>query len=248
MASAVPSPGSRSGPTNLEIPVEPRFWHERWESGQLGFHQADVNDLLKQHWSALEVDPSAPVFVPLCGKSLDMRWLRERGHPVIGVEISPIAIREFFEEAGIESHSDTTDGFERFSGGGFTLYCGDFFDLTKAPFAEVRAVYDRASLIALPESGRSRYVRHLTGILPETVSILLITIEYDPGQMEGPPYSVSPQEVDQLFGESFEIETLWESGIVPASPRFQERGLSTWQERVQRLVRRGGESGTPDSR
>lgn len=228
--------------------MEPRFWHDRWESGELGFHQADVNELLQQHWSALELEADAPVFVPLCGKSLDMHWLRRRGHPVVGVDLSPIAIREFFEETRIRTHSEERGRLECVSGGGFTLYCGDFFDLTSAELAGIRGVYDRAALIALPEAVRSRYAAHLDAILPEAVSMLLITIEYEQTRMEGPPYSVASDEVERLFGESFEIETLWHSGVVPASPRFQERGLETWQEHVQRLVRPAARAGATGPR
>ena len=217
--------------------MKARFWHERWESNQLGFHQSEVNALLREHWPRLGAPAGGSVFVPLCGKSLDMRWLREAGHGVVGVEISPIAIADFFTEAGIQAIRTTEGDFERSVGGGFELYCGDFFAFEKSHLADVTAVYDRASLIALPEEIRARYAAHMIEILPDPVSVLLITIEYDQARMDGPPHSVPPQEVERLFGSAFSIEQLWASGAVAPTDRFRERGLDLWSETVWRLSR-----------
>ncbi len=51
------------------------FWHEKWRSGKLGFHQEKVNSRLVRYWQLLDLNDGDPVFVPLCGKSLDMLWL-----------------------------------------------------------------------------------------------------------------------------------------------------------------------------
>lgn len=221
--------------------MKAEFWHERWESNQLGFHQTEINPVLIEYWPTLGVAADGPVFVPLCGKSLDMHWLRAAGHPVIGIDLSPIAVQDFFVEAKIDSTSATSStgrsALELSTGGGYALYCGDFFDLEPNHLASVHAVYDRASLIALPPETRRRYAEHLTAILPVVVSILLITIEYDSSRMNGPPHSVPASEVEALFGPAFEIEALWSSGPEEPTPRFRERGLESWNETVWRLRR-----------
>ena len=204
------------------------FWHERWEANQLGFHQETVNDRLREHWPTLGVARQATVFVPLCGKSLDMRWLRELGHPVVGVEVSPIAIRDFFAEAGIEPTTVTTGPFERSSGGGYELFCGDFFDLDAEALAGVAGVYDRASLIALPPETRARYAAHLAAILPEAVQILLITLEYDQARMSGPPHSVPDDEVRRLFGADFAIGPPARAPHEPAATAVAHGSCGEW--------------------
>lgn len=220
------------------------FWHERWESDQLGFHQEAVNGLLVELWPRLGLAADATVFVPLCGKSRDMHWLRERGHEVIGVELSPIAVRDFFSETGIEAGSTPHGALERFEGGGYRLFCGDLFELGAAELAEVRGVYDRASLIALPPAMRRDYATHLRRILPARCSILLITLDYDPTRMDGPPHSVPVVEVEALFGgsgdDAFAIEPLWSSGPVEPPAPFPERGLDRWTETVLHLERGAG--------
>jgi len=215
------------------------FWHDRWESGQLGFHQEKINSLLPKYWPRLGLSCDETVFVPLCGKSLDMTWLREQGHPVIGIELSPIAIKDFFDAASLPCLEDGHGPLRRFSGAGYELYCGDFFDLEAADLEDVRAVYDRASLIALPPDLRARYAEKLISALPAEAKIFLITIEYDQSKMNGPPHSVPPAEVETLFGDAFEIEDLETSPPSDPGPRFKERGLDVWQEHVKLLTRRG---------
>jgi thiopurine S-methyltransferase len=75
--------------------MEADFWHERWRLGQIGFHQPDHHPALDRWWARLGIPPRGRVLVPLCGRSLDMVWLARHGHPVLGVELSPIAAAGF---------------------------------------------------------------------------------------------------------------------------------------------------------
>ncbi len=50
--------------------------------------------------------PSISILVPLCGKSLDLHWLYQHGHSVVGVELSGLAAKQFFEENGIQYTSE----------------------------------------------------------------------------------------------------------------------------------------------
>jgi len=219
--------------------LDANFWHERWEKNQLGFHQPEANTLLSKYWLDLDVEPDSAVFVPLCGKSLDMHWLHDHGHPVVGVEISPVAIRDFFAEAGFDVEREADGALEAFRAPGFELYCGDLFDLEAASVSSVRACYDRGSLVALPPDIRKRYAEHLIRILPRRVTILMISVEYDQSKMSGPPHSVPPTEVEALFGSAFELEILWQSEWLEAGPMFKARGLDVRRDVVLRLDRGG---------
>ena len=63
--------------------MEHDFWHDRWESNRIGFHESAPNPLLTEHFPALSVPNSGRVFVPLCGKTLDIGWLLSQGQRVV---------------------------------------------------------------------------------------------------------------------------------------------------------------------
>ncbi|MCE9507996.1 MAG: thiopurine S-methyltransferase [Alphaproteobacteria bacterium] len=212
--------------------MKKEFWFERWKKQEIGFHQADINPYLHQFWHELKCAPGDQVFVPLCGKSQDMVWLQQQGHPVLGVELSPTAVEAFFKENGTVPQRHKQGAFDVSESGSIRILCGDFFDLEREDLQAVKAVYDRAALIALPPEMRKRYVSHLMRALPAGAQVLLITIEYPQEQMEGPPFSVSAEEVKSLYGAQVEIRLLERSGVLAENPRFKERGLNHLHENV----------------
>jgi len=215
--------------------MEPDFWHERWENNLIGFHLDEVNPHLRAHWSSLDVKPGSRVLVPLCGKSLDLVWLVEQGYEVVGVEISPIAIKDFFAENHLKAKRIANERCDIWQGEGITLLCGDLFELTAQDIGHIDAVYDRASLIALPPAMRRRYVDSLDSLVSAGIPHLLITLDYDPQQMDGPPFAVSDDEVRELYGEKYQIHRLQSDDVLAQNERFRERGLDRLNESVFRL-------------
>ena len=213
------------------------FWLQRWQEGQIGFHRDDVMPLLEKHWSSLQLSEGSRVLVPLCGKSLDMHWLAAQGHRVLGVELSPLAVTQFFEEAGLEPVRTTTRYGEHFSAGPVEIILGDAFALDPALLADVAGVYDRAALIALPPDLRLRYRDTVYASLPAGCQGLLITLEYPQAEKAGPPFSVAQQEVETLFAAPWRHTLLERRDILDQEPRFREEGLSALETAVYRLRR-----------
>lgn len=216
--------------------MDHEFWHQRWRENQIGFHQETVNPHLLAHWDRLGIAEDATVFVPLCGKSLDMVWLAER-YRVLGVELSPRAVEDFYSEQGLTPERRTEWPFVVYEGEGVTLMCGDFFALEPAHTADIAAIYDRAALIALPPHMRVDYAARLTELAPGGIVMLLVTLEYDPSQMNGPPFPVEPEEVESLYGAGWRIESLQQDDILDSEPRFRARGLTRFSEHLYRLTR-----------
>ncbi len=208
------------------------FWLERWEQNQIGFHQSEINQYLTSHWAELGLPEGARVFVPLCGKSLDMLWLRQQGYLVLGSELSAKAVEAFFSENDLPVTVAEEPPFTRYATEGVEILAGDFFALTQAELGEVRAVYDRASLIALPPAMRKDYAQQMSSLLPGGAHVLLVTMEYPPETLEGPPFSVTDEEVHSLYERDFSIalKACWEGAEGP-------RGVSI-TERVYLLTRR----------
>lgn len=219
--------------------MHPDFWRERWTKNQIGFHQHEINTLLRSHWARLQPPVRATVFVPLCGKSRDMLWLRSQNHEIFGVEFIRIAVRDFFAENGMAPSVSPQPPFERWQADGVTLLCGDFFDLTAAALRDIGAVYDRASLIALPKDSRRRYVDKMAEILPVRAETLLITLNYPERDMNGPPFSVTDAEVHALYENRFVVEPLAAQDVLDENPHLRARGLTRLSEQAYRLRRRG---------
>lgn len=208
------------------------YWIERWKREDTGFHQNEINPYLRQYWQELHLPHGSEVFVPLCGKSRDMLWLREQGYSVLGVELSSIAVQAFFEENAYSPSRIPREKFEQWEAHGIRILCGDFFDLSKDDLVKASAVYDRASLVALSPDIRALYTFHLLSILRPGTQILLITFDYPQQEMPGPPFAVSPGEVEALYRGRAEIRLLAQLDVLEQNPRFRERGLSRLQESI----------------
>jgi thiopurine S-methyltransferase len=201
-------------------------WLERWKDGRIGWHEPGGNASLHKHWDAC----GKRVLVPLCGKTHDLLWLEAQGNEVVGVELSAIAARAFFEENGI-GYTTRDAGLVAYEGSGrrITIYCGDFFDLGLAGFD---ACYDRGSLITLPPDARPAYVKHLDSLLTPDASRLLITIQYDDTIATGPPFSVTEDEVLRYWPGLTRIDSY--EDIENGPPKFRDAGLTSMIESVWR--------------
>jgi thiopurine S-methyltransferase len=192
--------------------VEIEAWAARWREGRIGFHQPAVNQELQVHWPTIVRDTAARVLVPLCGKTTDMLWLHQRGHSVLGVELSTLAAASFFKENQLEVEHSEQDGFEIFRGigaaMGIEIWCGDFFRLSAAQVGPIHAWYDRAALVALPPELWGAYASKLAELLQPDAAALMLTFEYAQEQRKGPPYSVSFKDACGQFGEGFDVTLL----------------------------------------
>lgn len=200
-------------------------WLERWQQGRIGWHEADGNRSLKRHWRGT----GFRVLVPLCGKSIDMLWLAEQGNEVTGIEVSKIAAREFFTDNDL-SYERSADGTHyRAIELPITIICGDYFAFDGDGFD---AHYDRGALIALPAVLRPRYAAHTTARLSADPAQLVITLEYAQASVDGPPYSVLPQELLSYWPRLARIDAY--DDIANAPPKFRDAGLSKMTEVVWR--------------
>jgi thiopurine S-methyltransferase len=182
------------------------LWQRCWREQVTAFHQKVTNTQLVRFWPSLELEPAARVFVPLCGKSLDMLWLAAQGHEVLGVELSPIATRAFFKENGLQPHRRKLGMFTLWQSDRIGILCGDYFNLTAAHLGDITAVFDRASLTALPQELRANYVRHLQVILPAAGKILLLTTEEPLAGETSYQSHAADEEIVALYVAAFDIQ------------------------------------------
>lgn len=206
------------------------FWLEKWQSGQIGFHLDEVNPLLVEYWP--ELNHGSKVLVPLCGKTKDLIWLAEQGYKVVGVELSDIAIRDFFEENQLTYEQAWYDGVAYYQAKELDILLieQDFFEFSEADFD---ACYDRASLVAITQSARPSYIQHLKQRLKPSAKMMLVTLDYayqDGREAHSPPYNVMDNEVFEYWPSV--KKPLFTQDLFSLNSRYKVKGYSYFTEKV----------------
>lgn len=191
--------------------MEAAFWHQKWAKGETAFHEGEANALLVKHFHALELAAGARVFLPLCGKTEDIPWLRQQGCRVVGIELSELAVEELFagleQRFGLTPKIEAIGDFRRYAAEGVEVWVGDVFQLSPEILGQVDAIYDRAALVALPDSLRSRYTAQLKA-LGQNAPQLLVTLEYAQSEMNGPPFSIDQKEIERHYRDHYQVSLL----------------------------------------
>ncbi len=208
--------------------MEANFWHKKWNDNEIGFHTPKANPLLVKHFNTLSLATNSRILLPLCGKTLDIGWLLAHGYRVVGAELSPIAIDQLFAELGVQPEINTIGTFTNYQADNIDIFVGDVFQLTSTILGQIDAIYDRAALVALPEAMRHKYTALLIA-LTNRAPQLLISFDYDQNEMAGPPFSISTDEINTHYQESYNI-TLLESTNVEGGLKGQCQALeNVWQ-------------------
>lgn len=207
-------------------------WLSRWQQNKIGFHDTQVNSHLTRYIADYGLSSGDTVFLPLCGKSPDIAWLARQGFQVVGIELSDIAIKDFFSEQELEYQQSESDRFIIRKSGNICLLEGNFFDLKSTDLGNCKLVYDRAALIALDATPRLRYIEKMQSIIGESTDMMLITLDYNQAEMDGPPFAVSPAEVKRHYEQRFQIDQLQQTQILDESPRWRKKGLTSLIETV----------------
>jgi len=218
--------------------MEAKFWEEAWENGQIGFHQGDFNKNLVEYFELLNLQKNQEVLVPLCGKTLDMNFLLQQHLIVNGVELVEQAIKDYLNENKIdEIKVENVESFKLYSTNALKLYHGDFH-LFQQVGKTYNAIYDRASMIALPPMMRRTHAEVLTALTNRSGKILLITLEYEQSKVSGPPHSVTEEEIEHLFQENFDIQLLNLEKTKNIGPKFKDNGVNFVTQKVYLLTKR----------
>lgn len=225
--------------------MDSNYWLQRWQDGRTGWHHEEVMPLLAQHWPALAVPLGTRVLVALAGKTLDMLWLSRQGLHVVGVEVAPIAVESFLAENSLQADVRSSPEGPRYTvtnapGAGIEIINGDVFGVDAATLGGCGAFYDRAATIALPAPIRERLAREVYARLPAGSRGLLITLDYPPQEMDGPPFPVDDAEAHRLFDPHWQVEQLERRDILASQPHFAEQGVTALHTAVYRLQRKTG--------
>lgn len=226
--------------------MEIDFWVERWNNNKIGFHQDRINSYLVYFYGEkglpVEHREKLKVFVPLCGKSKDLLWLSQNAYKVFAVECSDRAVKDFFEENALNYKHAEKDLHALYQSSDLPsiieVFRGDFFELQQKDLNDVTDIFDRASLVALPVEMRRQYATKMAELQKPGIRTLLVTLTFDPAEMNGPPFSVTEEEVKNLYSEKFSIQKLLGKNVIDEETGLKNRGLTALTETVYKLVRK----------
>ncbi|MCY7295777.1 thiopurine S-methyltransferase [Alteromonas sp. a30] len=180
------------------------FWHQKWESNDIAFHEREVNPLLVANIDKLKLPEAARIFLPLCGKTLDIAWLISKGYTVIGAELSELAIQQLFDSLNVSPKVQDIGELKLYQASQLNVFVGDIFNITQEQIGQIDAIYDRAALVALPSEMREQYCKHLVQISKRAPQ-LVICFEYDQSVMSGPPFSIDEKEVRAHYEQYYTV-------------------------------------------
>jgi thiopurine S-methyltransferase len=215
-----------------------KFWLESWEEGRIPFHNMAVNMDLAYFWPAMEIQAGSTVLLPLCGKSVDMLWLKEQGLQVIGIELSELAVSQFMRENNLDYQKEQQVNLIKYVSDDISIYVADYFQLDKKALPAVDAIYDRGALVALPPNLWQPYVDTYLQWLKPSGRIFLKTVDYDQHVMEGPPYALCDKTVRELYRQCEKQQCLLHRyHYLADTDRFYLRGLREQSERAWMIQR-----------
>ncbi|KAK3103080.1 hypothetical protein FSP39_016310 [Pinctada imbricata] len=150
------------------------------------------------------------IFVPLCGKSVDMKWLYDQGHEIVGIEGAETAVQQFFDESKISfTTSSIKDGILKLyqsDDGRIRLYVGNYYNIDMTGENNFLFIWDRGSLEAIDKSDREKYVKLMTSLMSPGCRLLLEVADRDDDM--GPPFCIDKEEITNLFGSCSSVEYL----------------------------------------
>jgi len=189
------------------------YWDTKWKNNQSWWHLNGPNASLVNHFSHItKCKNPARILVPLCGKAVDMKWMYDLGHSVVGIEGIAEPIIQFFTEQKLEYHKEVIGTSPCYSteDGRLKIIHSDLFSIDPELCGKFDAVWDRGSLVAIYQEDREKYAELIKKILAEDFSYLVATMVYDQSQFPGPPRSVPVEEIKTLFGDKCDIQVLEE--------------------------------------
>ena len=161
------------------------FYDAKYSKGYSPWHMDSVNYNLLKHYPNIQPagEPLRKILVPMAGKTVDIKWLADKGHEVVAVEISQSACREVFQRDDIpfeELDCPAVKGkLFRSLDGKIKMYCCDIFNFTAEIEGQFKSVWERGAVIAFEEDLRKKYFEHVKTLVTVGCAWMSSIFQYD---------------------------------------------------------------------
>jgi len=187
------------------------YWDAKWKANQSSWHIDGTNHFLVKYFNHItKIKNPARILVPLCGKAVDVKWMYDLGHSVVGIEGVEEPIIQFFTEQHLEYRKEMVGNCPCYSteDGRIQIFHSDLFLIDAEVVGKFDGIWDRGSLVAIYQEDREKYAELMKKLLNESFAYVLITVAYDQSKFSGPPRSVPENEMNRLFGDFCDVNIL----------------------------------------
>lgn len=211
-------------------------WKHKWEIRNIGFHEKNIHPLLAEFLNEMLAGRTKlNIFFPLCGKAVDMKWLADMGHNIVGVDVSEIGLKEFFADHNIPYTEEAVAEIPeakvfKSASGNISLYCCSIYDISDLVIGKFDGMWDRGAMVAVNPRDRERYVNVMLSLMAKDCHYLLVTVEYDPKSIAGPPFYVPESDLQNLLGPSCTFKLL--KKIDAITDKQKQWGLDFYFENI----------------
>ncbi|XP_069814051.1 thiopurine S-methyltransferase-like isoform X1 [Dendropsophus ebraccatus] len=217
-------------------------WKKKWETKDIWFHKKNIHPLLAEFINEMQDGRTKlTIFFPLCGKAVDMKWLADMGHNIVGVDACEIGLKEFFAEHDIPYTEEAVAGIPgakvfKSASDNISLYCCSIYDISESVIGKFDGMWDRGAMVAVNPRDRERYATIMLSLMAKDCHYLLVTVEYDPKLHGGPPFYVPESDLENLLGPSCTFKLL--KKIDALADKQKEWGLDFCFENIYLVTRK----------
>lgn len=203
------------------------MWKECWNTPNVAFHNPNLNELFIKYHDKMLTRPGMRIFVPLCGKAVEMKWLVDQGHKVVGLEAAPVPCKAFFEENNIPYEIHEMKGIhgEKYESldHNVVIYCCDFFLFSKDVCGEIDGIWDSGGLNSMDVEDRDKYIHRIRSLMGKGCVNLTEFVNFDKSIVDI-TWSMTKEELEREFGEGFTVEDITQ---MDAPKRLKDQGCDS---------------------
>ena len=190
-------------------PNSPSFWDERFERGFTPWDRGGVPQALRE-FVAAQARPLRTL-IPGCGAAYELAFLSDAGWDATAIDFSPAAVATAKAAVG---------------NWGERVVQADFF--AWQPARPLELIYERAFLCALPRAMWPRVAARWAELLAP--GALLAGFFYFDDAAKGPPFGITPGQLDELLTAHFVC--IEDAAVADSIAVFQgKERWKVWQRR-----------------
>ncbi|KAL7635686.1 UNVERIFIED_CONTAM: hypothetical protein RMT77_013503 [Armadillidium vulgare] len=210
-----------------------KIWEVMWsKKGTDPWKIEDVSPFLIEYSSKLKLSPPKRVFVPLCGKALELKWFYDQGFEVVGVEYIEKPVKKFFTEQNLDfkvNQQPFGKVYETIDQR-LKIYVADIFKIDKDELGKFDILWVSGVFSSIKIADREKLTNLFKDVCNPEFTFFLCVIEFEvPSgkRLDTFPRSIKKEQIYELYGDWCKIELVEETEVGEKFPMFKQGGIDS---------------------